>query len=488
MSKDPTKLDNLRRWKPTDQELKRVLARHCGWRVNQFGIGELPEHDEYLEREPTYGGWVDEARSHPERADLSGADLSRAKLSGADLSYVELHGADLSRANLIGAVLAEANLRGANLRGANLRDAFLFDANLSGADLSYTELSDNADLTDANLSDANLSHANLTRANLTRANLTRANLTRADLSNTTLNPANVSGADLSDANLSHANLYGAYLIGADLTRANLTRADLTDANLSGANLSDAKLFGANLSGANLSDTDLRNAQLTGATLVGSRLVRTLLQGTTMSNCPIYGISAWDVIVDDETKQLDLIVTPKGEPVLSVDNLEVAQFVYLLVNNEKIRHVIDTITSKTVLILGRFTAERKRMLDALRDELRKRDYVPILFDFEKPSGRDLTETVTLLARMARFIIADITDAAAVREELQLIARDLPSVPIQPLLLAGTDEYVTFEHPKRYPWVLPTYRYENVDTLLEGLASSIIAPAEVKAAELRLGALP
>ena len=67
----------------------------------------------------------------------------------------------------------------------------------------------------------------------------------------------------------------------------------------------------------------------------------------------------------------------------MDNLEVAQFIYLLLNNAKIREVIDTITSKVVLILGRFTPERKVVLDALREELQKRDYVPVLFDFDKP---------------------------------------------------------------------------------------------------------
>jgi hypothetical protein len=37
--------------------------------------------------------------------------------------------------------------------------------------------------------------------------------------------------------------------------------------------------------------------------------------------------------------------------------------------------------------------------------RQRKYVPILFDFEKPKSRNTEETITLLARMARFVVAD-----------------------------------------------------------------------------------
>ena len=108
----------------------------------------------------------------------------------------------------------------------------------------------------------------------------------------------------------------------------------------------------------------------------------------------------------------MVITPEGEPEITVDNIEVAQFVYLLLYNQKIRAAIDTITSKAVLILGRFTQERKAVLDALRNELRKRDYLPILFDFDVPATRDITETVTLLARMSRFIIADLTDPSSI----------------------------------------------------------------------------
>ena len=73
----------------------------------------------------------------------------------------------------------------------------------------------------------------------------------------------------------------------------------------------------------------------------------------------------------------------------------------------------------VLILGRFTPERKAVLDALREELRRRDYLPILFDFEKPGSRDLTETISTLAHMARFVIADITGARSILQELERI---------------------------------------------------------------------
>ena len=37
--------------------------------------------------------------------------------------------------------------------------------------------------------------------------------------------------------------------------------------------------------------------------------------------------------------------------------------------------------------------------------RQRKYLPILFDFEKPKSRNTDQTITLLARMARFVVAD-----------------------------------------------------------------------------------
>src|SRR5829696_6567840 len=221
-------------------------------------------------------------------------------------------------------------------------------------------------------------------------------------------------------------------------------------DLSGADLSRANLSVAYLSGADLSYADLRR----------SVLVKTNLTRTTLTGCRIYGISAWSLNLEG-AKQQNLNVSDLGsnEPAIMVDNLEVAQFIYLLLNNERIRQVIDTITSKVVLILGRFTEERKAVLEAIQDSLRQHDYLPVLFDFDKPASRDLTETISTLAHMARFIIADITDAKSIPQELQAIVPNLPSVPVQPLLLDSEYEYGMFEHFKRYPWVLEVYRYKD-----------------------------
>ena len=185
---------------------------------------------------------------------------------------------------------------------------------------------------------------------------------------------------------------------------------------------------------------------------------------------------------DDVNQKDLIITRKDEPTITVDDLEVAQFVYLMLHSDKVRRVIDTITSKAVLILGRFTPERKEVLDALREALRSRGYLPILFDFEKPASRDLTETISTLAHMARFIIADLTDAKSIPQELQRIVPDLPSVPVQPLLASSDREYAMFEHFRRYPWVLPIHLYDDQEALLAGLEEKVIVPAVAKANEL------
>jgi hypothetical protein len=155
-----------------------------------------------------------------------------------------------------------------------------------------------------------------------------------------LTGARLSRADLREANLSRANLWQARLSRADLSGANLRQARLHRADLSGANLRQAKLSEANLSGVDLSYALLVNTDLTGADLTG---------------CRIYGVSAWGLKLE-RTKQQNLVITSADEPAITVDNIEVAQFIYLLLHNQKIRDVITPVlitSTKVASIASRF---------------------------------------------------------------------------------------------------------------------------------------
>jgi uncharacterized protein YjbI with pentapeptide repeats len=360
-----------------------------------------------------------------------------------------------------------------NLAQANLIEVDLRRANLCGVNLSG-----------ANLSGANLSKADLSGANLSRANLNSAKLWGTKLNDTMLRRAFISRADLDGANLRGADLREAQLYEVDLSRANLNEANLNEAHLSGANLSGATLGGANLSRADLSGTDLSYAQLNKAKLLGANLRRATLVETDLTNadltgCDVYGISAWDLKISEDTRQDNLAITHQ----VATDHIELAQFLYLMLQNERLRGIIDTITSKVVLILGRFTPERKAVLDALRDELRSRSYVPVVFDFDKPRNQTTVETVTLLARMARFVIADLTDAKSVLQELQAIVPNSPMLPVQPIIIAAQQEPGMFDFIAGFPWVMKTYCYNDLARLTADLDERVIRPAEAKVLELR-----
>jgi sugar/nucleoside kinase (ribokinase family) len=190
-------------------------------------------------------------------------------------------------------------------------------------------------------------------------------------------------------------------------------------------------------------------------------------------------------VNDQTNQNNLVITDKNQPVITVDNIKVAQFIYLLLNNQEIRDVIDTITSKAVLILGRFSEERKHVLDAIQDELRRSEhnYLPIVFDFQPSANQATLETIKTLASMARFVIADLTDARSVLQELQAIVPDFPSHAVRLMIKRSQHEYGMLDFIRRFPWVIKDpYEYENEEEVIASI-ENVIGPAEAKVKELR-----
>jgi hypothetical protein len=120
-----------------------------------------------------------------------------------------------------------------------------------------------------------------------------------------------------------------------------------------------------------------------------------------------------------------------------------------------------------------------VLDRIREQLRKLDRVPILFDFEKPLTRNTDETITTLARMSRFVIADLTDAKSVLQELRSIVPNCPSVIVQPLRHASQELPGMWDFFRAFPWVLEPVRYTNEEELIATLGENVIAPAEARA---------
>jgi uncharacterized protein YjbI with pentapeptide repeats len=346
------------------------------------------------------------------------------------------------------------------------KDNHFIEPDLSGADLNGAELGDRAEMMVRILNNrhtfqgVDFSYCDMKGVKL-NANLLGADLGRADLTD----------ADLQNANLNYSNLAGAKLFGANLSAAQLRQANLAEVDLSNSVLNEADMLGANLSNA-----VLKGAKLRGANLTRTKLVETNLDGADISGCSVYGISAWDVSVKD-TNQSNLTVTPEGVAAVTVDNLEVAQFVYLLLNNQKIRDVINTLGQKAVLILGRFSPERKEVLDALAEALRLRGFLPIIFDFEKSQERDFTETIMTLAGLSLFVIADITNPKSSPLELHATVPNY-MIPFVPIIQEGERPFSMFSDLRnRYDWVLDTLVYPSTQVLLAGLDAAIINRAMV-----------
>ena len=392
-------------------------------------------------------------------------------LSKADLQHLDLSGVDFSDAILEDAVLYQTKFEGAKFYLAKMKNADLGGCNLISVNMI------NADLTNACLDEALL-----LRANMDKCTLAQASLVKAKMKNAKLNGAFMEGCNLSEADLTCADLTDAMIDISDLSNANLSGAMLTKASLSGS-----LLTGANLQNANLDNANLYNADLTGADLTNADMVDTDFTKATVTGCKIYGISAWNVNMD-EAVQKDLIISKGDEPVITVDDIAVAQFIYLIINNKNLRNVLNTITSKGVLILGRFSEPaRKAVLDGLRDKLRHFDLLPMVFDFDRPTDKDYTETVQTLAGMSMFVIADLTSPKSTPLELEATVKQF-KIPYVPIIDVSVDKRafaMLVDLQKSFHWVLPTLQYETMEDLLDddNLKTYIIEPVNKKREELR-----
>lgn len=245
-------------------------------------------------------------------------------------------------------------------------------------------------------------------------------------------------------------------------RPDLTRIDLSGRDLKMIDFRGVGLFKANLSGSNLE----------GAVLRQSIAIKANLSDSSLEGAHVYGISAWDIETTKNTNQKNLIISEPNKSIITVDNINVAQFIHLLIHNPNIRDVLEVVANKSVLILGRFGKGHLAILQAIREKLRELDYLPILFDFTGPESRTVTETVVTLAHLSKYVIVDLTNPSSVPQELSLTIPHLPSVTFQPIIKTGNDIYSMFEHFKKYPWVNEIIEYEDKEDLVKDFEYKIM----------------
>jgi len=280
-------------------------------------------------------------------------------------------------------------------------------------------------------------------------------------------------AHLEGRDLTGYDLHDAYLRRARLNGACLDRCRLREANLSGASLEKASLVEAEMAGANLRAARLRGANLREADLKSAILVDTDLRDADLSGAQVYGISAWEVRLEG-ARQRELVVTRPGQPRITVDDLEIAQFIYVLLNHRKLRDVFNTTTERGVLILGRFLDGGLDTLRAVAERLRAMGYVPILFDFDRPHQRTNTETVLTLAGLSSFAVADLS-GPSVGKELEAIVKAviLPVVPIIEKSRSAASmvaDLAVHEH-----FLFPPLEFESTDDLIAQIPARVVEPA-------------
>jgi hypothetical protein len=298
-------------------------------------------------------------------------------------------------------------------------------------------------------------------------------LRRAELQGSQLAHCDLSGADLQEARFAWADLRSASFRSADLRGVKIN-----DARAPYADFTDSQLQKSYLWGSDFREAVFCCADLSGANLMCAQLIRADFTGANLTGCKVYGTSAWEVKVDGRTKQEALVITPPDRPdeaAVTVDDLQVAQFVFLLLNHEALRLVMRSVTERGVLLLGRFGGGGIEMLRALADQLRERGYLPMIFDFPRDPNRNYTETIKTLVGLSRFVVVDLSGPSVPQELYSTVPHF--KIPFVPILERGRHHWSMFKDILEYDWVLkPIVQFENQEALQRMLDDTIVKPAE------------
>lgn len=149
-------------------------------------------------------------------------------------------------------------------------------------------------------------------------------------------------------------------------------------------------------------------------------------------------------------------------------------------------IMSELKKRRVLILGRFSSRRLKVLEAIEARLKAHPnrYIPQLFTFKKPDGANLTESIIGFAALSRFVVADLSEPKSIPAELSSIVPNFPSLPVVPIMTRSGRPYALFaDFDQRANMVKPLLRYRDAKELKALLAEEIVPRAEKKLAEVR-----
>jgi uncharacterized protein YjbI with pentapeptide repeats len=407
--------------------------------------------------------------------DLSGLDLSKKTLNNYNFSKAILTGVNFSKSHLAGSDFSFTKSEKTNFRNAYLNKTKLQHANFKGSSFKAAVIRnsnfDEALFNFSNFDGATIKDSSFFRVNFRNGSFCSTKFIKSSLTKSHFEGSLFRNARIEDCNCSYVKLNDSKIIESDIKKSSFVSSMLYNSIIDDCKIVDIDFTRSWYSDGSLVNSTIENSVLKYMNFRNSRLNSNTISNSNFSYCKIYGVSAWDLEFID-TLQEELTITDVNDPIITIDNVEIAQFVYLLLNNKKLRTVIDTITSKVVLILGRFTSERLQILNEIRTELRNHNYLPILFDFDKAKNRDLTETVSTIAHLSKFVIADLSDPRSIPQELSTIIPNLPSLEVIPIIETGKTEYGMFEHFENYPWVHDVRNYKDINDLKSNVLLEII----------------
>ena len=362
--------------------------------------------------------------------------------------------------------LSGVDLTGVNLNGVCLKQCDIFDAKF-----------DECNIMESDFREARMGRATFKSSTISNTDFSSSTLRRSDFRRSIISDCNFRSACLSGASFEFVVTKGSTFECCDFRGGTFSESIFIDCNMLSSRYQQSRLSGSKfrscvMDGSKFMKTDLTNAGFTNVSLSNSQI----------KDCFVYGLSAWDVTLENVVQE-NLYATKDSRSIIA-PNLEMAQFIYMLMKDNKLRSMIETISNHGVLILGRFS-HRKHLLYAIKEKLVDLGFLPIIFDFERPTNRDFTETILTLAGLSRFIVADITAPKSTPLESQAIVPNF-MIPFIPLIEEGGQPFSMFKDlwVKHRDWVEAPLEYNSIDQLIKVFQVAVVDPANIRREKLRL----